>query len=257
DFASMKPAAIRAFFANDLRTRRQRRIVDEETAALTRDDILRLVKTESSEIAKSAQRAPLVARHDSLGGVLDDPKPMASRDRQNGIHLAGYPGIVHRNDRARARRDRGLNQPFIQIERILPDIDKHRNCATQGEGVGGRHKCVGRQDDLAAALDIESGGEVILPSYTFVSTANAFALRGAVPVFVDIREDTLNLDERLIEAAITSRTRAIVPVHYAGISCEMDSILAIARRHGLRVVEDAAQGIMASYKGRPLGALGD
>ena len=90
-----------------------------------------------------------------------------------------------------------------------------------------------------------------------MSTANAFVLRGAVPVFVDIREDTLNLDERLIEAAITPRTRAIVPVHYAGVACEMDTIVAIARRHDLRIVEDAAQGIMASYKGRALGAIGD
>jgi dTDP-4-amino-4,6-dideoxygalactose transaminase len=90
-----------------------------------------------------------------------------------------------------------------------------------------------------------------------VSTANAFVLRGAVPVFVDIREDTLNLDERLIEAAITPRTRAIAAVHYAGVSCEMDSIVAIARRHDLRIVEDAAQGIMAGYKGRALGAIGD
>ncbi len=96
-----------------------------------------------------------------------------------------------------------------------------------------------------------------MPSYTFVSTANAFVLRGAVPVFVDIREDTLNMDERLIEAAITPRTRAIVPVHYAGVSCEMDAMTATARRHGLRIVEDAAQGIMASYKGRALGAIGD
>jgi dTDP-4-amino-4,6-dideoxygalactose transaminase len=90
-----------------------------------------------------------------------------------------------------------------------------------------------------------------------VSTANAFVLRGAVPVFVDIRQDTLNLDERLIEAAITPRTRAIAPVHYAGVSCEMDSIVAIARRHHLSIVEDAAQGIMAGYKGRALGAIGD
>ena len=96
-----------------------------------------------------------------------------------------------------------------------------------------------------------------MPSFTFVSTANAFVLRGAIPVFVDIREDTLNLDEKLIEAAITPRTRAIVPVHYAGVSCEMDTIAAIAARHGLRIVEDAAQGIMAGYKGRPLGAIGD
>src|SRR2546429_5867608 len=119
------------------------------------------------------------------------------------------------------------------------------------------HSCTSALDMAALLLDIESGDEVILPSYTFVSTANAFVLRGAVPVFVDIREDTLNLDERLIEAAVTSRTRAIVPVHYAGVSCEMDAIVAIARRHNLKVVEDAAQGVMASYKDRALRAIGD
>jgi dTDP-4-amino-4,6-dideoxygalactose transaminase len=109
----------------------------------------------------------------------------------------------------------------------------------------------------ALLLDIQPGDEVIMPSFTFVSTANAFVLRGGVPVFVDIREDTLNLDERLIEAAITPRTKAIVPVHYAGVACEMDTILDIAHRHGLKVVEDAAQGVMASYKGRALGSIGD
>jgi dTDP-4-amino-4,6-dideoxygalactose transaminase len=109
----------------------------------------------------------------------------------------------------------------------------------------------------ALLLDIQPGDEVIMPSYTFVSTANAFVLRGAIPVFVDIREDTLNLDERLIEAAITPRTKAIVPVHYAGVACEMDAIMDIARRHGLMVVEDAAQGVMSSYKGQALGSIGD
>ena len=119
------------------------------------------------------------------------------------------------------------------------------------------HSCTSALDLAALLLDIQSGDEVILPSYTFVSTANAFVLRGAVPVFVDIREDTLNLDERLIEAAITPRTRAIAPIHYAGVACEMDSIVAIAKRHNLKVIEDAAQGVMASYKGRALGAIGD
>jgi dTDP-4-amino-4,6-dideoxygalactose transaminase len=109
----------------------------------------------------------------------------------------------------------------------------------------------------AMLLDIQPGDEVIMPSYTFVSTANAFVLRGAVPVFVDIRPDTLNLDETQVEQAITPRTRAIVPVHYAGVACEMDTILDIARRHRLAVVEDAAQGLMSTYKGRPLGALGE
>lgn len=119
------------------------------------------------------------------------------------------------------------------------------------------HSCTAALEMAALLLDIQPGDEVIMPSFTFVSTANAFVLRGGVPVFVDIREDTLNLDERLIEAAITPRTRAIVPVHYAGVACEMDSIMAIARRHGLKVVEDAAQGVMSSYKGRALGSIGD
>jgi dTDP-4-amino-4,6-dideoxygalactose transaminase len=119
------------------------------------------------------------------------------------------------------------------------------------------HSCTAALEMAALLLDIQPGDEVIMPSYTFVSTANAFVLRGGVPVFVDVREDTLNLDEKLIESAITPRTRAIVPVHYAGVSCEMDTIMAIARRHGLKVVEDAAQGVMASYKGKALGSLGD
>ena len=119
------------------------------------------------------------------------------------------------------------------------------------------HSCTAALELAALLLDIKPGDEVIMPSYTFVSTANAFVLRGGVPVFVDIREDTLNLDERLIEAAITPRTRAIVPVHYAGVACEMDAIMTLANRHGLKVVEDAAQGVMASYKGRILGSIGD
>ncbi len=119
------------------------------------------------------------------------------------------------------------------------------------------HSCTAALEMAALLLDIQPGDEVIMPSYTFVSTANAFVLRGGVPVFVDIREDTLNLDESLIEAAITPRTKAIVPVHYAGVACEMDTIMNIARKHGLKVVEDAAQGVMASYKGRALGSIGD
>lgn len=119
------------------------------------------------------------------------------------------------------------------------------------------HSCTAALEMAALLLDIVPGDEVIMPSYTFVSTANAFVLRGAVPVFVDIREDTLNLDEKLIESAITPRTRAIVAVHYAGVACEMDTLLDIAKRYGLKVVEDAAQGVMASYKGRALGSIGD
>lgn len=118
------------------------------------------------------------------------------------------------------------------------------------------HSCTAALEMAAMLADIRPGDEVIMPSYTFVSTANAFVLRGAVPVFVDIRPDTLNIDETLIEAAITEKTRAIVPVHYAGVGCEMDAIMAIARKHDLLVIEDAAQGIMSTYKGRPLGSIG-
>jgi dTDP-4-amino-4,6-dideoxygalactose transaminase len=119
------------------------------------------------------------------------------------------------------------------------------------------HSCTAALEMAALLTGVGPGDEVIMPSFTFVSTANAFALRGATPVFVDIRPDTLNLDESRIEAAITSRTRAIVPVHYAGVGCEMDAICRIAREHGLFVIEDAAQGVMAAYKGRPLGSIGD
>jgi dTDP-4-amino-4,6-dideoxygalactose transaminase len=119
------------------------------------------------------------------------------------------------------------------------------------------HSCTAALEMAALLLDIQPGDEVIMPSYTFVSTANAFVLRGGVPVFVDIRDDTLNLDEKLIEAAITPRTKAIVPVHYAGVPCEMDTIMKIARKHGIKVVEDAAQGVMSSYKGKALGSIGD
>ena len=118
------------------------------------------------------------------------------------------------------------------------------------------HSCTAALEMTAILADVQPGDEVIMPSYTFVSTANAFVLRGAVPVFVDIRPDTLNLDETLIEAAITAKTVAIVVVHYAGIGCEMDTIMSLAERHGLLVIEDAAQGLMASYKGRALGTIG-
>ena len=119
------------------------------------------------------------------------------------------------------------------------------------------HSCTAALEMSMLLDDLVPGDEVIMPSFTFVSTANAVALRGAVPVFIDIRPDTLNLDEKLIEAAITPRTRAIMVVHYAGVSAEMDTILEIARRHSLLVVEDAAQGLLAFYKGRALGTIGD
>jgi dTDP-4-amino-4,6-dideoxygalactose transaminase len=118
------------------------------------------------------------------------------------------------------------------------------------------HSCTAALEMAAILADIKPGDEVIMPSYTFVTTANAFVLRGGIPVFVDIRPDTLNMDETKIEAAITTRTRAIVPVHYAGVACDMDTIMDIAQRHNLLVIEDAAQGIMSLYKGKALGSIG-
>lgn len=118
------------------------------------------------------------------------------------------------------------------------------------------HSCTAALEMAAILADLAPGDEVILPSFTFVSTANAIALRGAVPVFVDIRHDTLNLDESLVEEAITDRTRAIMVVHYAGVACAMDEFEAIARRHDLLLIEDAAQGMLSKYKGRPLGTIG-
>ncbi|MGC9964583.1 MAG: dTDP-4-amino-4,6-dideoxygalactose transaminase [Syntrophobacteraceae bacterium] len=118
------------------------------------------------------------------------------------------------------------------------------------------HSCTAALEMAALLLELKPGDEVIMPSYTFVSTANAFVLRGAKPVFVDVREDTLNIDEGLIEAAVSPHTRAIVAVHYAGVACEMDTITQIAATHGLKVIEDAAQGMMATYRGRALGSIG-
>lgn len=119
------------------------------------------------------------------------------------------------------------------------------------------HSCTAALEMAAILLDLEPGDEVIMPSYTFVSTANAFVLRKAVPVFVDIRPDTLNIDENLIEAAITPKTKAICVVHYAGVACEMDKIMQIAKKYNLKVVEDAAQALGSVYKGKPLGTIGD
>jgi dTDP-4-amino-4,6-dideoxygalactose transaminase len=168
-----------------------------------------------------------------------------------------------------------FNRPFATGKELSYAAEAQRNHHLSGDGpFTGRchlwiesqtgcakalltHSCTSALDMAALLLDIRIDDEVVMPSYTFASTANAFVLRGAIPVFVDIRDDTLNLDEKLIEAAITPRTRAIVPVHYAGVSCEMDTIGEIASRHNLKIVEDAAQGVMASYKGRALGALGE
>lgn len=151
----------------------------------------------------------------------------------------------------------------VENQKICGDGPFTKKCSEWIEARTGTAKCLltpscTQATELAALLiGIKEGDEVIMPSYTFVSTADAFVLRGAKAVFVDIRPDTMNIDENLIEAAITGRTRAIVPVHYAGVSCEMDKIMGIAKKHGLFVVEDAAQGMNAFYKGKPLGAIGD
>lgn len=168
-----------------------------------------------------------------------------------------------------------FNKPFMTGRELAYIAQAHANGHLSGDGQFTKrshawlqqrlqashalltHSCTAALEMAALLLDLSPGDEVILPSYTFVSTASAFALRGAVPVFVDVRADTLNIDERLIEAAITPRTKAICVVHYAGVACEMDTILDIANRHGLAVVEDAAQAIMSTYKGRPLGTIGD
>lgn len=151
----------------------------------------------------------------------------------------------------------------VENEKICGDGPFTRKCSEWIEKQTGTRKCLlttscTHATELAALLlDIKPGDEVIMPSYTFVSTANAFVLRGATAVFVDIRPDTMNIDEKLIEDAITPHTKAIAPVHYAGVSCEMDTIMDIAARHHLKVVEDAAQGIMADYKGKALGTFGE
>ena len=154
-------------------------------------------------------------------------------------------------------------QECVKNQKICGDGEYTKRCSQWFEKRTGTAKCLlttscTHATELAALLaDIQPGDEVIMPAYTFVSTADAFVLRGATPVFVDIRPDTMNIDEKLIEAAVTEKTRAIVPVHYAGVSCEMDTIMDIADRHNLTVIEDAAQGVMSSYKGRALGTIGD
>ena len=151
----------------------------------------------------------------------------------------------------------------VENQKIGGDGEFTKKCNQWIEKKTGTPKCLlttscTHATELAALLaDIQPGDEVIMPSYTFVSTADAFVLRGGVPVFVDIRPDTMNIDETLIEAAITEKTKAIVPVHYAGVACEMDTIMDIAKRHNLSVIEDAAQGIMSTYKGQALGTIGD
>jgi dTDP-4-amino-4,6-dideoxygalactose transaminase len=167
-----------------------------------------------------------------------------------------------------------FNKPFMTGRELWYIAQAHTNGHLSGDGMftkrchgwleshtGTRralltHSCTAALEMAALLAGIEPGDEVIMPSFTFVSTANAFVMRGAVPVFVDVRADTMNIDETKIEAAITARTRVILPVHYAGVACEMDTIMEIAARRNLIVVEDAAQGIMSTYKGRPLGTIG-
>ena len=168
-----------------------------------------------------------------------------------------------------------FNKPFIldkEMEYIIDAVDRKAICGDGyytkkchkwlEDGIGCKkalltHSCTGALEMCALLLDLQPGDEVIMPSYTFVSTANAFVLRGSVPVFVDIRNDTMNIDETKIESAITPKTKAICLVHYAGVACEMDSIMGIAKRHNLYVIEDAAQAILSKYKGRNLGTFGD
>ncbi len=167
-----------------------------------------------------------------------------------------------------------FNRPFLTGRELTYISEAHAESHLAGDGsftrrcswwlearMGCRsalltHSCTAALEMAAILLDIKEGDEVIMPSYTFVSTANAFVLRGGVPVFVDVREDTLNLDESKVAKAITSRTKAIVPVHYAGVACDMGVIMEIAAQHRLAVVEDAAQGILATYRGRSLGSFG-
>ncbi|MBC6942279.1 MAG: dTDP-4-amino-4,6-dideoxygalactose transaminase [Xanthomonadales bacterium] len=168
-----------------------------------------------------------------------------------------------------------FNRPYMTGSELGYIAQAHANGHLAGDGaftrrcnawleatIGARkalltHSCTAALEMCALLAGLEPDDEVIMPSFTFVSTANAFVLRGAVPVFVDIRGDTLNIDETLVESAITPRTRAICVVHYAGVACEMDAICEIARRYGLIVIEDAAQGVMASYRGRQLGSIGE
>jgi len=167
-----------------------------------------------------------------------------------------------------------FNKPFMTGKELYYIADAHFKGKLAGDGsytklcheylekmTGAQkalltHSCTAALEMSALLLNLKPGDEVIMPSYTFVSTANAFVLRGAVPVFVDVRKDTFNIDESLIEDAITEKTKAIVPVHYAGVGCEMDEIMRIAQQRDLIVVEDAAQGVMSTYKGRMLGSIG-
>lgn len=182
---------------------------------------------------------------------------------KTGKESEGEKSMIRFNVPPYTGREVEYMQKAIENQHICGDGEFTKKCSAYLEKLTGTRKCLLTTScthalEMAALLcDLKEGDEVILPSYTFVSTADAFVLRGATPVFVDIRPDTMNIDETLIEAAITERTKVIAVVHYAGVACEMDTIMDIARRHHLLVVEDAAQAIMCSYKGKPLGTIGD
>ncbi len=171
--------------------------------------------------------------------------------------------MINFNIPPRVGKELQFIEQAIAIHKICGDGDFTKRCSQWIEETTGTSKallttsCTHATEMAAILSEVGFGDEIIMPSYTFVSTADAFVLRGATPVFVDIRPDTMNIDEKLIEAAITDKTKAIVPVHYAGVSCEMDVIMDIAKRHNLIVVEDAAQGVMSTYKGKALGTIGD
>lgn len=171
--------------------------------------------------------------------------------------------MIHFNIPPYTGKEKDYIQQAIENHKICGDGEFTKKCSHWLEEKTGTKKallttsCTHATEMAAILLNIGEGDEVIMPAYTFVSTADAFVMRGAKVVFVDIRPDTMNLDENLIEAAITEKTKAIVPVHYAGVACEMDRIMEIAKKYHLAVVEDAAQGMMASYKGKALGTIGD
>ena len=176
--------------------------------------------------------------------------------------MTGAPGAIRFNQAFQTGRELEYMAQAVADGHISGDGPFTRRARAMLEAITGSRaallttSCTHALEMAALLLEVGPGDEVILPSFTFVSTANAFVLRGARPVFVDIRADTLNLDERLVERAVTTRTRAIVPVHYAGIGCEMDTLGEIAQRHGVAIVEDNAHGLFGQFRGRPLGSFG-
>lgn len=188
---------------------------------------------------------------------------MHSDGNYNIIHIEGCKNMIPFNKAPYVGKEEAYISEAIRNNKISGDGEFTKKCQKWFEETTGADKvllttsCTSALEMSALICGIEPGDEIIMPSYTFVSTANAFVIHGARCVFVDIRPDTMNINEQLIEAAITDKTKAIVPVHYAGVGCDMDVINDIAKRHGLFVIEDAAQGMCATYKGKALGAIGD